>query len=169
MAPKKRQSFLNSTLQTNTNNVSMTQDQFTQLLSSLKSKNDRATFSTCTARFHGTTNSTDVDDFIATILVYQEAEGISNEHALLSFPLLLEGYAASWWQGVKSEAKSFTKAIDLLRKNFAPPKPDWRLFAELFQEKQKLLESTDTFVCRKRKMFPTFGKITRKYHVKHDL
>ena len=107
-------------------------EQFHQLLSALQSRQERATFGKCTSRFLGTTNSTDVNVFIATILVYKESECITDKHALLSFPILLEGYAASWWQGIKSEATSFQKAIDLLRKNFALPKPDWRLFSEIF-------------------------------------
>ena len=43
--------------------------------------------------------------------------------------------------------------MELLRANFAPMKPDWRLFAEIFQDKQRVLEATDSFICRKRKIF----------------
>lgn len=111
------------------------------------------TFSNCSARFSGGRNTSKIDDFIATILVYKDAENISDTLALTSLPLLLEGYASSWWQGVKSEAKTFEKAIKLLRNAFSPPKPDWRTFAEINQEKQKAFESTDSFICRKRKLF----------------
>uniref|UniRef100_A0A1I8NJN2 Retrotransposon gag domain-containing protein n=1 Tax=Musca domestica TaxID=7370 RepID=A0A1I8NJN2_MUSDO len=68
-------------------------------------------------------------------------------------PLLLEGYVSTWWQGVQHEAKKFYMAIDFLRKAFSPPKPDWRIFAEITQDKQKILESTDSFICRKRRLF----------------
>ena len=137
MAPKKSKtnSFLNTTQMASHHNVTLTDNQFSQLIGNLKSRTERSTFSTCTARFNGTRNSTNVDDFIATILVYKEAEGITDDHALISFPLLLEGYAPSWWQVIKTEAKTFDNAIELLRKNVSSPKPDWRLFAELFQAK----------------------------------
>ena len=151
---------INSTLSSQ-NNITMTENQFAQLMNNLQPRKEKSTFSTCTARFSGSRNTTNVEDFIATILVYKEAEDITDSRALFSLPLLFEGYAASWWQGVKQEADSFSKAIELLRANFAPPKPDWRLFAEIFQDKQRVLEATDSFICKKRKIFALLSeKIT---------
>ena len=132
--------------------ISLTQYQFSQLLSNAGGQNQNATFSNCSATFDGGRNSAKVDDFIATILVYKEAERVSDAFALLSLPLLLKGYASSWWQGVKAEADTFEKALNLLRSSFSPPKPDWRIFAEVFQDKQYATESTDAFICRKRKL-----------------
>ena len=86
-------------------------------------------------------------------MVYKDAENISDDLALTSFPLLLVGYASSWWQGVKNEATTFEMAIDILRKAFSPPKPDWRIFLEINLDKQKPFEPTDSFVCRKRRLF----------------
>ena len=133
MAPKKSKtsSFLNYTQMASHDNVTLTDDQFSQLIGNLKSRTERSTFSTCTARFNGTRKPTNVDNFIATILVYK---------ALFSFPFLLKGCASSWWQGIKTKAKTLDNAIQLLCTNFSPPKPDWRLFAELFQDKQKTQE-----------------------------
>lgn len=135
-------------------NMVLSDAQFRTLISGLSVRQEvKSTFSNCTARFHGNRNSTNVEDFLATILVYKEAENISDFLALTSLPLLLEGYASSWWQGVKDEAKTFNDAVDLLRGAFAPPKPDWRIFSEIAQEKQKLFETTDSFICRKRRLF----------------
>lgn len=135
-------------------NITLTERQFSNLLGNLSSTQERKiTFSSCSARFNGGRNTSKVEDFIATILVFKEAENISNEMALISLPLLLEGYASTWWQGLKYEAKTFEEAIELLRSAFAPPKPDWRIFSEIFQDKQKPFESTDSFVCRKRCLF----------------
>ena len=96
MAPEKSKtsSFLNSTQMASHNNVTLTDNQFSQLIGNLNSRTERSTFSTCTARFNGTRNSTNVDELIATILVYKEAEGKTDDHALFSFPLLLVGYAS---------------------------------------------------------------------------
>lgn len=135
-------------------NISLTETQFRELLGGLTmAQNTKSTFSTCTARFSGGRNSTKVEDFLSTILVYKDAENVSDLHALTSLPLLLEGYASTWWQGVKNEANSFSDAVDLLRKSFAPPKPDWRIYSEIFQDRQKSLETTDSFLCRKRRLF----------------
>lgn len=103
-------------------NMVLSDAQFRTLISGLSVRQEvKSTFSNCTARFHGNRNSTNVEDFLATILVYKEAENISDFLALTSLPLLLEGYASSWWQGVKDEAKTFNDAVDLLRGAFAPP------------------------------------------------
>lgn len=133
----------------------VTEEMFRNLLGGLavRERPKTSTFSTCSSRFSGDRNSSKVEDFIATILVYKESESIADVHALNSLPLLLEGYASTWWQGVKDEARTFQDAIDLLKKAFAPPKPDWRLYSEIFREKQRNFESTDAFVCRKRSLF----------------
>ncbi|XP_061393470.1 protein still life, isoforms C/SIF type 2-like, partial [Musca vetustissima] len=135
-------------------NIVLTDVQFQQILSGISiNQEKKTTFTGCTARFSGGRNSTKVEDFIATIEVYKEAENISESSALNSFPLLLEGYASTWWQGVQDEARSFKDAIELLRNAFAPVKPDWRIFNDICQEKQKTFETTDAFVCRKRRLF----------------
>lgn len=142
-----------------TANVTLTENQFRQLIGNLHvSQESRSTFSKCSARFNGGRNTSKIEDFIASILVFKEAENITDERALISLPLLLEGYASSWWQGIKNEPRSFNEAIDLLRKAFSPPKPDWRIFAEINREKQRLSESTDAFVCRQRQLFAQLRK-----------
>lgn len=83
-----------------------------------------STLSNYTTRFNGDRNSTKIEDFLATILVYKEVENISNSYALLSLPLHLEGYASTWWRGVRNEVKTFDDTVELLRKAFALPKPD---------------------------------------------
>ena len=136
--------------------IGLTESQFSQLLGSIQIRQEHKipTFSGCTAKFIGKCNNVSkVEDFIATILAYKAAENISDFYALTSFPLLLDGYAASWWQGVKNEPKTFDGAIELLRNAFSPPRPDWRICAEIFQDKQKPTETTDEFVCRKRRLF----------------
>ena len=141
--------------QNNPQLIGLTERQFSELLGNIQSRQSSriTTFSSCTARFNGGRNVSKVEDFIATILVFKDAEDVPDFYALTSFPLLLEGYASAWWQGVKNEARCFDDAIDLLRNAFSPPKPDWRIFAEIFQDKQKVNENTDVFVCRKRRLF----------------
>lgn len=135
-------------------NIVLSDSQFRQLLGGMTMRQEsKSTFSSCTARFTGARNSANVEDFLATIQVYKDTENISDFLALTSLPLLLEGYASTWWQGVQDEARDFNDAIELLRKAFAPVKPDWRIFNEIFQEKQKSFESTDAFICRKRRLF----------------
>lgn len=135
-------------------NYNLSERQLKSLVGDIQVHTERkSTFSSCSARFNGGRSTSKVEDFIATILVFKDAEGITDQRALISLPLLFEGYASSWWQGVQHEAKTFAEAIQLLRDAFAPPKPDWRLYAEIFQDKQKINESTDSFICRKRQLF----------------
>ena len=124
-----------------------------ELANTMRQQPKIPTFSSCTYKFTGERNSILVEDFIARINAYKESEKISDEHALLSLPLLLEGYTSSWWQGIRNEARTFEDALYLLRSAFAPPKPDWRIFNEISNEKQKINESADEFICRKRQLF----------------
>lgn len=135
-------------------NLNITEQLVSALLGNLQVRPQiSSTFSTCSTRFNGASDKENVEDFISTILVYKESTHISDRLALVSFPLLLEGYASSWWQGVKHEATTFDDAIDILRSAFAPIKSDWRIYSEIFKDKQKPTESTDSFVCRKRRLF----------------
>ena len=148
--------YNNMPAQNGANMISLSERQFSELLGTIQNRQETprvTTFSSCTVRFNGGKNVSKVEDFIATIVVFKEAENITDFYALTSFPLLLEGYASSWWQGVKNEARTFEDAIELLRSAFSPPKPDWKIFGEIFQDKQKPTESTDAFICRKRSLF----------------
>ncbi|KAI8116602.1 hypothetical protein CVS40_11354 [Lucilia cuprina] len=155
--------FPEANRETNPQMISLTERQFSILMGNFNPRQDnKSTFSSCSARFNGGRSATKVEDFIATVLVFKEAENVSDTFALLSLPLLLEGYASTWWQGVKHEAKTFEEAISLLRNAFSPPKPDWRIFAEIFQDKQKPNESTDSFVCKKRLFAQLKERISEK-------
>lgn len=146
--------FSDRNSQSSSNNNNLNEQLIASLLSNVQVRPQiSATFSTCSARFNGSSDKENVEDFIATILVYKESTHISDRLALISMPLLLEGYASSWWQGVKDEASTFEDAINLLRSAFAPIKSDWRIYSEIFKDKQKPTESTDSFICRKRRLF----------------
>ena len=144
----------NGVLSSTSSNIILSQEQFRDLIGGFNSRSERrTTFGRCSARFDGGRSAMKVEDFIDTILVFKEAENVSDELALTSLPLILDGYALSWWHGIKNEATSFEIAIDLLRKAFSPPKPDWRIFAEINMEKQTTGEATDIFICKKRRLF----------------
>ena len=51
-------------------------------------------------------------------------------------------------------------AIDLLRKVFPAPKPDWRIFAEINMEKQNTDEATDVFICKKSRLDEALSETT---------
>lgn len=103
--------------------IALSEDQLTRLVAAIGVKEFQGSFSRCTARYNGERNTSRLEDFIATISVYKDSENVSDKNALVGFPLLLEGFASNWWQGVKNEAKSFEDALKLLRSSFAPPKP----------------------------------------------
>lgn len=59
--------------------INLTERQFSDLIGSLQVRQDiKATFSSCSARFNGGRSTSKVEDFIATILVFKEAERISD-------------------------------------------------------------------------------------------
>lgn len=69
-------------------------------------------FSKCNARFDGESS---VEAFIDSINTYRECVNVSKDNALKGLPMLLDGYAAMWWQGVKGDTNSWEQAINALQ------------------------------------------------------
>ncbi|XP_026462099.1 activity-regulated cytoskeleton associated protein 1-like [Ctenocephalides felis] len=136
--------------------VTMTEEMLQRLMgaigtqASVRTDLTTGSFSRCTARFNGSRNSEKVQEFTTTIALYKDIEGISDEMALRGLPLLLQDTAATWWEGVKTEASTFDDAIRLLKSSFAPSKPPHSIFIEFFGTRQDRTTSTDLFVCQKR-------------------
>ncbi|CAK9799791.1 Activity-regulated cytoskeleton associated protein 1 [Anthophora quadrimaculata] len=138
--------------------VQVTEEQLNRLLATLTTRQTSPT--RCTARFDGTSNRTKVEEFISTISIYKEIENISNENGIKGLPLLLEGEAATWWQGVKAEVTTWTQAMDLLRAAYAPKKPVYAIYAEIFASKQEEHCPTDIFIAQKRALL---AELPRKH------
>lgn len=134
--------------------ANLTGEQFSELLQAINQSNQRlGSFSSCTARFNGERSSTKVEEFLAAVLTFKAVEKISDSDAINGMPMVLEGDAAEWWQGVKSKAEAFSDVVHMLRQAFSPPKPSWRIYVEIFESKQQRNEPTDTFIRRKRALF----------------
>uniref|UniRef100_A0A1A9ZX02 Retrotransposon gag domain-containing protein n=1 Tax=Glossina pallidipes TaxID=7398 RepID=A0A1A9ZX02_GLOPL len=58
--------------------------------------------------------------------------------------------AATWWQGIRKEAKTWNDVLSLIREHFSPPKPAYQVYMEIFEKKQDGKAAIDTFVCQKR-------------------
>lgn len=134
--------------------VQMTEDQLTRLLASLSAGQQppitQGSFARCTARYDGSKDRNKLNDFITTTTIYKDIEGITDANALKGLPLLLEGEAATWWQGVQHKVTTWTKATELMRIAFAPKKPSYQIYAEIFGTKQEQSSSTDSFIAQKR-------------------
>ena len=64
-------------------------------------------------------------------------ENIIDENAVNSMPMLLESDAAEWWRLVKSSAEKFSDVTRMIRDVFSPPKPAWRIYAEINETANK--------------------------------
>ncbi|KAL1488378.1 hypothetical protein ABEB36_014852 [Hypothenemus hampei] len=135
----------------------MSDTQFQQLLKTIMEVRtiptqgeNAGSFSKCSARFDGTRSYSVVDNFLTTIDIYKNIEKISDADALKGLPLLLRDTAATWWQGVKEEAKCWTEALILIRGAFSPSKPAHQLYIEIFGGHQEPGETMDEFICKKR-------------------
>ncbi|CAH1366295.1 unnamed protein product [Tenebrio molitor] len=60
--------------------------------------------------------------------------------------MLLDGVAATWWQGTKATVDTWETAIDALRRSFGELKPNYKIFRELFSRQQKDTEAPDAFI-----------------------
>ncbi|XP_044271649.1 activity-regulated cytoskeleton associated protein 2-like [Tribolium madens] len=107
-------------------------------------------FTHCPARFNGTRSAEAVNDFIASTGFYKETEDIKDENALRGLPLLLEGPAHTWWTGVKNTVNTWEEAKDLIRNEFAPRPPVYKIYQKIFSEPQDVDTPTGLFVFEKR-------------------
>ncbi|KAH1001315.1 hypothetical protein HUJ05_009646 [Dendroctonus ponderosae] len=134
----------------------MTDEQFAALLSRLSVQPSTSpvpmqtgNFSKCSTRFDGAKDS-DVNAFIDAIGVYKDCTNISDQNALRGLPMLLDGFAATWFQGVKSSLTDWNRALILLRTTFGPSKPPYRVYRELFAHEQDIKMKSDIFICKAR-------------------
>uniref|UniRef100_A0A6P7HAA5 Activity-regulated cytoskeleton associated protein 1-like n=1 Tax=Diabrotica virgifera virgifera TaxID=50390 RepID=A0A6P7HAA5_DIAVI len=58
-------------------------------------------FVNCTARFDGSEHA-NVKAFLDNILTFEECTHVSDDNALRGLSMLLNGTAATWWQGIKT-------------------------------------------------------------------
>lgn len=166
--------FLRSRIAENENmsNITLTVEQFETLLGRLNiNQNSPVTtgnFSKCSSRFDGSKGS-DVSAFIDAIEVYKDCTGITDENALKGLPMLLDSFAAKWFQGVKASVTSWQDAVSLLRNTFGPLKPPYRVYRELFAEEQDSKTKTDVFICKTRSILAQLPSGTLTEAVQLDM
>lgn len=149
--------------------VTLAQEQFQQLLRQISHVNIKdGNFSKCSSRFNGSKNS-DVNAFIDAIETYKECTKVSDVNALRGLSMLLDDFAATWWQGVKDTVDTWAKAIDLLRLTFGPKKPPYKIYRELFANEQDAKTSSDVFICQARALLSQLPVDTLKESVQIDM
>jgi hypothetical protein len=128
------------------NMIALTNEQFQQLLRGFRGTNPAPVvagnnfpasgkFSKCQTRFDGKPTS-DVNAFIDGLEVYKNCVNISDENAVRGLPMLLDGFAASWYQGIKATVTTWDEALTLLRSTFGARRPPHRVYRELFAKDQ---------------------------------
>lgn len=141
------------------NMVSLSTEQFERLLSAVNQPSEKCgSFSGCAVRYSGERSPSRVEEFISAISTYKVMENITDTSAVNGMPMLLEGDAAEWWRGVKAKARTFDDVVKMIRESFSPPKPAWRVYAEVNEVKQHKGEPTDTFIRKKRALFSQLTK-----------
>ncbi|XP_023019335.2 LOW QUALITY PROTEIN: activity-regulated cytoskeleton associated protein 1-like [Leptinotarsa decemlineata] len=105
-------------------------------------------FSKCLSRFDGSKDSV-VNAFIDAVCIYKDCAQVSDANALKELPRLFDGFAAKWYQGVKT---TWNVALleALFKTTFGPRKPPYRVYRELFATEQDLNTPTYIFICKLR-------------------
>jgi hypothetical protein len=115
-------------------------------------------FTQCSARFNETRSAAAVEKFVTAATIYKKVEGISDDDALKGLPLLLTGEAKPWWNGIKSNVRTWKEAMDLVRV------PNYRLFQDIFETPQFATISTDVQETRRRMAAGCRVRITPEGH-----
>ncbi|XP_031333832.1 uncharacterized protein LOC116163842 [Photinus pyralis] len=92
------------------------------------------------------------DAFIDAICVYKECLHITDGNAIKGLTMLLDGQAATWWQGVRSSMPTWIDALKALCHAFGFNKPPHQIFRELFSKEQAENEATELFVANARSL-----------------
>ncbi|XP_026475566.1 activity-regulated cytoskeleton associated protein 2-like [Ctenocephalides felis] len=132
---------------------SVTEEMLSRVLNCATARNvPPGSFSKCDYKFDGSRDAHKAQEFVEKIVIYKKYEQIPDERAIREMPLLLTGEATVWWKGVESEIHTWTDVITNLQESFAPTRPDYLIFSELF-ERQKEKENVDKFIAHKRALF----------------
>lgn len=130
--------------------IQFTPEQFAELIH--RTVASRPTFASCRLQFHGERNRKKVEEFITHVTCYKQIQQISDDDALMSFPLLLKDEAFLWCRSVFSGMKTWTDMLDKFKKNFIPRLKPHEVYAELFSKPQEDNEDIYYFVTRKREL-----------------
>ncbi|CAH1375920.1 unnamed protein product, partial [Tenebrio molitor] len=79
----------------------------------------------CKSRFAGARGES-VAAFIDAVTIYKDCVGVSDLNALKGLAMLLDGAAATWWQGTKATVDTWETAINALRRSFGEVKPNYK-------------------------------------------
>lgn len=152
--------------------VTLTDEQFQSLINRLSVNNSAVVstgnFSKCSSRFDGAKDS-DVNAFLDAVEIFKDCTNVSDNNALKGLPMLLDGFAATWFHGVKSTVPSWKDAIDLFRITFGPRKPPYKVYRELFKEVQELEVKTDIFICKCRSILAQLPNGTLNENTQMDM
>ncbi|XP_049882138.1 uncharacterized protein LOC126378061 [Pectinophora gossypiella] len=152
----------------NNNIIQLTQEQFIMLLnrvpttSAMSNKN----FTRCSSLFYGERDDhIKVEQFIDAICIFKDVEKMTDDEALIGLPMLLKGEATKWWQGVRSDIKTWSAALQGLKSAFAPKRQPHDIYIELFATTQGKNETIDEFLCQKRALL---GLLPPKRHKEEE-
>ncbi|KAI4471164.1 arf-gap with dual ph domain-containing protein 1-like protein [Holotrichia oblita] len=133
--------------------VQLSEDQCRELMRTAQPQHRNRHFTQCTARFDGTRTQAAVTEFLTAIKIFKSVERITDADALTGLPLLLTGEASTWWNGIKGTIATFSDATQAIQLAFAPQRPNFRVFSEIFACTQTAEMTTDQFVTSQRDRF----------------
>ncbi|XP_063384869.1 uncharacterized protein LOC134670977 [Cydia fagiglandana] len=105
-------------------------------------------FAQCTARYSGSKEE-HLESFVDAVESYKSCMHITDENAVRGLSLLLTKDAGVWWQGVKSQVRTWEDALDKLRSAFGERRPPFVIYTELFSLVQGE-QNTEIFVSKAR-------------------
>lgn len=99
--------------------ITMSFEQFKQLLAAVASgSKHKRSMVRCPVKFSGNKSASEVESFLAAVCVFKKVELIEDEDVLTD--LILTNDAATWWQGIKNQVKTWSQFEERLRHAFAP-------------------------------------------------
>ncbi|XP_061728816.1 uncharacterized protein LOC133533784 [Cydia pomonella] len=124
-------------------------------------------FAQCTARYSGSKEE-HLESFVDNIESYKSCLHITDENAVRGLSLLLTKDAGVWWQGVKSQVRTWADALDKLQSAFGERRPPFVIYTELFSLVQGE-QNTEIFVSKARALLAKLPREDLSERVQIDM
>ncbi|CAH1099731.1 unnamed protein product [Psylliodes chrysocephalus] len=151
MYPIQEDKEINRSSRLNPKIATLSDKRFKKLISSLRLKPEdfhkQGSLVQYTTRYNEVRNTRKVEEFLTVTTIYKGCERICDKMALEGLPLLLQGIAQIWWQGIKDQNSRWTQVITRICEAFAPKRPYYKVCMNIFAKTKEPRTSTEAFLC----------------------
>lgn len=125
----------------------------------------RRTFGQFEARYDGRRDEGALEGFVRAATAFKNREQIADDAALRDLAFLLTDKAATWWNGNSHRANTWENAVEMMRRQFAPPTPPSKLLFQIVGVPQTKGQDTVEFLNGKCELY---ARLPEAYRISEE-